>query len=65
MEDIGLKPELYFIDSDGNYHKCHKLLPDIRRIFGEIEILNGELVEITKPTEHFEVCEHIELEVCK
>ena len=54
MDDIGLKPELYFIDSDGDYHKCHKLLPDIRRIFGEIEVLNGELVEITKPTEHFE-----------
>ena len=49
-----LKKELYFIDGDGNYQKCHKLLPDIRRIYGEIEILNGELVEITKPREHFE-----------
>ena len=49
-----LKTELYFIDSDGEYQKCHKLLPDIRRIFGEIEVLNGELVEITKPTEHFQ-----------
>jgi len=37
---------MYFKDSDGNYHKCHKLLPDIRRIFGEIEYLDGELVEI-------------------
>ena len=37
---------LYFRDSDGEYHKCHKLLPDIRRIFGEIEYLNGEPVEI-------------------
>ncbi|MAG26274.1 hypothetical protein CMI47_12045 [Candidatus Pacearchaeota archaeon] len=38
--------QLYYIDSEGNYHKCHKLLPDIRRIFGEIEVMNGELVEI-------------------
>jgi hypothetical protein len=38
--------ELYFVDADGNYHKCHKLLPDIRRIFGEIEYLDGEPVEI-------------------
>ena len=37
---------MYFRDSDGEYHKCHKLLPDIRRIFGEIEYLNGEPVEI-------------------
>ena len=37
---------LYFRDSDGEYHKCHKLLPDIRRIFGEIEYLDGEQVEI-------------------
>ena len=43
MSDI---KELYFVDADGNYHKCHKLLPDIRRIFGEIEYLNGEPVEI-------------------
>ena len=54
MEDLELKSELYFVDEDGNYHKCHKLLPDIRRIFGEIEVLNGELVEITNPKEHFE-----------
>ena len=54
MEDTELRTELYFLDEDGNYHKCHKLLPDIRRIFGEIEVLNGELVEITKPREHFE-----------
>jgi len=54
MSDLELKTDLYFLDKDGNYHKCHKLLPDIRRIFGEIEILNGELVEITKPKEHFE-----------
>ena len=47
MEDTELKPELYFIDSDGEYHKCHKLLPDIRRIFGEIEVMNGKLVEVT------------------
>ena len=37
---------LYFVDSDGNYQKCHKLLPDIRRIFGEIEYIEGEPVEI-------------------
>ena len=43
MTDI---EKLYFIDTDGNYQKCHKLLPDIRRIFGEIEYLNGEPVEI-------------------
>ena len=54
MEDTELTTELYFLDEDGNYHKCHKLLPDIRRIFGEIEVLNGEIVEITKPREHFE-----------
>ena len=52
-----LKTELYFVDEEGNYHKCHKLLPDIRRIFGEIEVMNGELVEITpadgKAREHF------------
>ena len=41
-----ITPILYMIDSDGNYHKCHKLLPDIRRIFGEIEYMNGEPVEI-------------------
>ena len=54
MDTEELKTELYFIDSDGNYNKCHKLLPDIRKILGEIEVLNGELVEITKPREHFE-----------
>ena len=37
---------LYFIDGDGNYQKCHKLLPDIRRIFGDIEYIDGEPVEI-------------------
>ena len=41
-----ITPILYMIDSDGNYHKCHKLLPDIRRIFGEIEYMNGDPVEI-------------------
>ena len=41
-----LVPTMYFRDSDGDYHKCHKLLPDIRRIFGEIEYLDGEPVEI-------------------
>ena len=47
--DVEVSPELeklYFIDADGNYQKCHKLLPDIRRILGEIEYLNGEPVEI-------------------
>ena len=39
-------PILYLVDSNGEYHKCHKLLPDIRRIFGEIEYMNGEPVEI-------------------
>jgi len=39
-------PTMYFRDSDGDYHKCHKLLPDIRRIFGEIEYIDGEPVEI-------------------
>ena len=41
-----IPPTLYFIDDNGNYQKCHKLLPDIRRIFGEIEYLDGEPVEI-------------------
>jgi len=41
-----LIPTMYFRDSDGDYHKCHKLLPDIRRIFGEIEYIDGEPVEI-------------------
>ena len=39
-------PQLYFKDANGEYYKCHKLLPDIRRIFGEIEYLDGEPVEI-------------------
>ena len=39
-------PKLYFKDDKGEYYKCHKLLPDIRRIFGEIEFLDGEPVEI-------------------
>ena len=47
MSDLEeLVPTMYFRDSNGDYHKCHKLLPDIRRIFGEIEYLNGEPVEI-------------------
>ena len=46
MSDLKELEALYFRDSDGEYHKCHKLLPDIRRIFGEIEYLNGEPVEI-------------------
>ena len=46
MGDLDEIKALYFRDSDGEYHKCHKLLPDIRRIFGEIEYLNGEPVEI-------------------
>ena len=39
-------PTLYFKDDKGQYQKCHKLLPDIRRIFGEIEYIDGDLVEI-------------------
>ena len=46
MSDLKELEALYFRGSDGEYHKCHKLLPDIRRIFGEIEYLNGEPVEI-------------------
>ena len=46
MSDLKELEALYFRDSDGDYHKCHKLLPDIRRIFGEIQYLNGEPVEI-------------------
>ena len=46
MSEIEKIKTLYFIDADGNYEKCHKLLPDIRRIFGEIEYLDGEPVEI-------------------
>ena len=46
MGDLEEIKALYFRDSDGEYHKCHKLLPDIRRIFGEIEYLDGEPVEI-------------------
>ena len=46
MSDLKELEALYFRDSNGEYHKCHKLLPDIRRIFGEIEYLNGEPVEI-------------------
>jgi hypothetical protein len=46
MEDTEVIKQLYFIDEEGNYYKCHKLLPDIRRIFGDIEYMNGEPVEI-------------------
>ena len=46
MSDTEQIEALYFIDSDGNYKKCHKLLPDIRRIFGEIEYIDGDPVEI-------------------
>ena len=46
MSEIEKIKTLYFIDADGNYEKCHKLLPDIRRIFGEIEYIDGEPVEI-------------------
>ena len=46
MSELEQIEKLYFRDSDGNYQKCHRLLPDIRRIFGEIEYLNGEPVEI-------------------
>ena len=46
MEDTEPIKQLYFIDEEGNYYKCHKLLPDIRRIFGDIEYMNGEPVEI-------------------
>ena len=37
---------LYFVDDNGEYYRCHKLLPKIRKIFGEIEYLDGEPVEI-------------------
>ena len=46
MSELEQIEKLYFRDSDGNYQKCHKLLPDIRRIFGEIEYIDGEPVEI-------------------
>ena len=46
MSELEQIEKLYFRDSDGEYHKCHKLLPDIIRIFGEIEYLDGEPVEI-------------------
>ena len=46
MGDTEQIEALYFIDSNGDYQKCHKLLPDIRRIFGEIEYIDGEPVEI-------------------
>tara|TARA_R100000458_G_C8261493_1_gene236960 strand:- start:1005 stop:1583 length:579 start_codon:yes stop_codon:yes gene_type:complete len=54
MSDLELKTDIYFIDNDGNYHKCHKLFPYIRKVFGEVETLNGEILEITRPKEHFE-----------
>ena len=41
-----ITPILYLVDSDGDHHRCHKLLPSIRRIFGEIEYIDGEPVEI-------------------
>ena len=57
MADLEAITPLYFIDDKGNYHKCHKLLPDIRKILGEIEVMDGELVEIIptqeKVTKHF------------
>ena len=57
MADLEAINPLYFIDNEGNYHKCHKLLPDIRKILGEIEVMDGELVEIMptqgKVREHF------------
>ena len=46
MGDTEQLEALYFIDANGDYQKCHKLLPDIRRIFGEIEYIDGEPVEI-------------------
>ena len=46
MSELDQIEKLYFIDGDGNYQKCHRLLPDIRRIFGEIEYIKGEPVEI-------------------
>ena len=46
MSELEKIEALYFIDGNGNYKKCHKLLPDIRRIFGEIEYIDGEPVEI-------------------
>ena len=46
MSELEKIEKLYFRDSDGNYQKCHRLLPDIRRIFGEIEYIEGEPVEI-------------------
>ena len=46
MSELEQIEKLYFRDSDGNYQKCHKLLPDIRRIFGEIEYIDGEPVEV-------------------
>ena len=46
MSELEQIEKLYFRDSDGNYQKCHRLLPDIRRIFGEIEYIDGEPVEI-------------------
>ena len=46
MSELEQIEKLYFRDSDGNYQKCHRLLPDIRRIFGEIEYIEGEPVEI-------------------
>ena len=46
MSELEQIEKLYFRDSDGNYQKCHKLLPDVRRIFGDIEYINGEPVEI-------------------
>ena len=57
MADLEEISTLYFVDNEGNYHKCHKLLPDIRKILGEIEVMDGELVEIMptqgKVREHF------------
>ena len=46
MEDMEQIKALYFVDGNGDYHKCHKLLPEIRRIFGEVEVMDGELVEV-------------------
>ena len=58
MGDTEQIEALYFIDANGDYQKCHKLLPDIRRIFGEIEYINGEPVEIIPNKERTKIMEN-------
>ena len=46
MADTEQEKVLYFKNNDGSYEKCDKIIEYVKKLFGEITYLDGDIVEI-------------------